>query len=284
MASIDDLTYRPLGEADLDGAVALSAEAGWNQTGDDWRLLIQDGVSFGVETPDGRLVASALAYSYEARVAWIAMVLVTADWQRQGLATELMRRAVAACRERGFVTGLDATPAGREVYLPLGFRDIYPFTRLEAAAPTASETPSGVRPIEARDLDAVVAFDRAASGMERRDLIQSLASRRPERAFLAEHEGRIAGVVLGRDGRRAEQLGPLLAEDAKTAGALAQAALSGLDGPVFTDVLDDKTELRAELERAGFQAQRGYIRMLLDRDAPLDDAARVFAVTGPEFG
>ena len=27
---------------------------------------------------------------------------------------------------------LEATPAGREVYLPLGFRDVYRFTRLEA--------------------------------------------------------------------------------------------------------------------------------------------------------
>ncbi len=284
MANTEDLRYRALVAGDLEGAVALSAEAGWNQTADDWRLLIQDGVTFGVESPDGRLVATALAYRYEARVAWIAMVLVTADWQRHGIATELMRRTVAACRQQGYVTGLDATPAGREVYLPLGFRDVYPFTRLEAESVVVSQTESPARSIEPGDIDAVVAFDRGISGMDRRPLLESLLRRRPERAFLAERDGRIAGMVLGRDGRRAEQLGPLLAEDPATAQALAVAALRGLDGPVFTDIPDDKAALRGFLEGAGFRPQRGYIRMLLDREQALDEVSRVFAVAGPEFG
>ncbi len=38
------------------------------------------------------------------------------------------------------------------------------------------------------------------------------------------------------------------------------------------------------LEAAGFEVQRGYIRMLLERTEPLDQVERVFAVTGPEFG
>jgi GNAT superfamily N-acetyltransferase len=284
MADFDDLKFRTLEAGDLEGAVALSAEAGWNQTRDDWRLLIADGPTFAIEAPDGRLVATALAYLYERRVAWIAMVLVTAGWQRKGIATELMRLAVAACRENGYITGLDATPAGREVYLPLGFRDVYSFTRLEAEKVVISDTESTSRPIEPSDLDAVVAFDRRVSGMDRRPLLESLFRRRPERAFLTEKDGHISDIVLGRDGRRAEQMGPLLAEDAASARDLAMAALRGVEGVVFVDVLNDKTELRKVLEDAGFQEQRGYIRMLLDRDTPLDQVATVSAVTGPEFG
>ncbi len=284
MASFDDLRFRALEAGDLEAAVALSAEAGWNQTRDDWRLLIQDGVTFGVEAPDGRLVATALAYLYERRVAWIAMVLVTAEWQRQGIATELMRLAVAACRQQGYIAGLDATPAGREVYLPLGFRDVYSFTRLEATTVVVSDTESTCRPIAASDLDAVVAFDRRVSGMDRRPLLESLFRRRPERAFLTEKDGRISGIVLGRDGRRAEQMGPLLAEDAASARDLAMAALRGVEGPIFTDILDDKGALSAFLATAGFQPQRGYIRMLLDRGEPLGEVGEIFAVAGPEFG
>lgn len=283
-ASFDALRFRPLDPGDIEGAVALSAEAGWNQTADDWRLMIAGGRTLGIEATDGRLVASALAYVYEDRVAWIAMVLVTADWQRRGIATELMRRVVADCRAQGLVTGLDATPAGREVYRPLGFRDVYRFSRLEVTAIEATTNPAGVRRIEPKDLGRVVAYDRAVSGMARGPLIESLWRRRPDLACVAERNGAIAGIALARDGRRAQQLGPLLADDEATALGLTQAALGAANAPVFVDVLDDKVGLRHVLEAAGFRRQRGYTRMLLERTAPLDDRARVYAVAGPEFG
>ena len=284
MANFEGLIFRTLNEADLDSAVALSSEAGWNQTADDWRLMIRGGRTFGVEAPDGCLAASALAYVYEERVAWIAMVLVTADWQRQGIATELMRRAVAQCRDDGLITGLDATPAGREVYLPLGFRDIYRFTRLEAADHALDLADATASPIERSDLDAVVAYDRRVSGMDRRPLIESLWQRQPGHAFKIERASRIRGIALARDGRRAYQLGPLLADDSDTALDLARTVLRQIGGPVFVDLLDDKTNLKAALEAAGFELQRGYIRMLLERTEPLEQVERVFAVTGPEFG
>jgi len=282
--SFESLRFRPLGPGDIEGAAALSAEAGWNQTADDWRLLIAGGRSLGVEAPDGRLVATALAYVYDRSIAWTAMVLVTAEWRRRGVATELMRRVVADCQARGLLSGLDATPAGREVYLPLGFRDVYRFSRLEARRIDMPARSAGIRRVETGDIERIVAYDQGVSGMARGPLIESLCRRRPDQAWLAERDGEVSGLALARDGRRADQLGPLLADDAATARGLVQAALAGLEQPVFIDLLDDKTELRELLQNAGFRHQRCYIRMLLGREAPLDDHARVYAVAGPEFG
>jgi GNAT superfamily N-acetyltransferase len=283
-ANFEGCAVRALDEDDLEGAVALSAEAGWNQTADDWRLLIHGAHTFGVESSAGRLIASALAHVYENRVAWIAMVLVTAGWRRKGIATELMRRCIARCEAAGLITGLDATPAGREVYRPLGFRDIYRFTRLENSAETPPPPGAGVRPIDAGDIDRVVAYDRTASGMDRRALIQNLWRRCPRHAFLVEREGEIRGIVLARDGRRAYQLGPLQADDGVTALELARAALGRVESPVFVDVLDDKTGIREFFEGVGFREQRGYTRMLLGRSEPLDAVDKIFAVAGPELG
>ena len=39
-------------------ALLLSAEPGWNQVAADWRLMIENGDSFGVSTEAGRLIAS----------------------------------------------------------------------------------------------------------------------------------------------------------------------------------------------------------------------------------
>ena len=47
-----------LGEQDEIAGLALSTEAHWNQTEEDWRIFLRDGVVFGIR--DGaRLVATA---------------------------------------------------------------------------------------------------------------------------------------------------------------------------------------------------------------------------------
>ena len=84
---------------DLDGALALSAEAGWNQVAADWRLMLRLGSGFAVRD-DGRVVATALALPYPPAFGWVSMVLVHAPYRRRGLATRLVERATAALHGR----------------------------------------------------------------------------------------------------------------------------------------------------------------------------------------
>ncbi len=53
---------------------------------------------------------------------------------------------------------------------------------------------------------------------------------------------------------------------------------------MFIDLADAKAEVRGWLEARGFAAQRPLTRMLHGRSQRFDDAARTFAVVGPEFG
>src|SRR5688572_29382119 len=123
------LTQRPLTLADIPAAVRLSAEPGWNQVPADWHLMIEHGDSFGRFTADGRLVASGLTVPFSGRFGWISMILVSAEYRRRGLATQLMRSCIDALLGKNIVPALDATPEGRQVYLPLGFQDVYRITR-----------------------------------------------------------------------------------------------------------------------------------------------------------
>ena len=285
MAPTDAPTFRPLNDADLAGAVALSTEAGWNQTADDWRLMLGFGQGVGVEAPGGRLVATALTLPFGGRFAWIAMVLVTADWRRRGLATDLLRRCMAEAGGGGLIAGLDATEAVREVYRPLGFKDIYSLSRWRTDRPQAGPAnDTDVRPMTAADLDAVAALDRAAFGADRRHLLAAFLSRADGRTFVAPRDGVIAGYILTRDGRVADYLGPLVADDAAVAGTLLQQVLAAASRPALIDLADHHDGLRRQLEAAGFSRERGYTRMLLGRADPLDDPARIFAIAGPEFG
>ena len=127
----DALRLLPLGPARIAEAARLSTEAGWNQVAADWAWMLENGDSFCVVTAQDRLVATGLTVNFPAGgFGWISMILVTPEYRRQRLATNLMHHCVEALRRRGLIAGLDASPQGRDVYLPLGFVDSRTMTRL----------------------------------------------------------------------------------------------------------------------------------------------------------
>jgi hypothetical protein len=79
------------------------------------------------------------------------------------------------------------------------------------------------------------------------------------------------------------QIGPLSAEDPKTAIALVRAALRSVNGLVYLDSLDGQGAFNDYLMSCGFTVQRGFTRMLLGRSAAFDDPGRTFAIAGPEL-
>ena len=270
--------------ADLADAEALVAEAGWNQIAADWRIFLDFGTVYAVR--DGvRVIATAATLPY-GRCAWISMVLVETAHRRRGLATRLLHRCIADIKGAGLIPALDATPAGAKVYRPLGFQEAFGFARL--ASPQAkikpAPNPITVRSIEDSVWPALCAHDAAVFGADRGNILARMRGRLPAANLFAERDGRITGMLLGRDGRTASHLGPLIAEDDATAAALLAQALSRIDGAVYVDLADAKTGVRASLESAGFVVQRPFTRMLLGRDASFDDVARTYAVIGPEFG
>lgn len=274
-------------DADLPAAEALVREAGWNQVRADWEIFRALG-TVHTARDGGRVVATAATLTY-GHFAWISMVLVTGEYRRQGLGTQLLERCVAALDGEGRVPVLDATPAGRPIYQTMGFEDCWGYHRLarQSTQPAAVVLPDAtalVRPIADTDWSALRAYDAAAFGADRSALLQRLRGRLPAAELIAERNGRIAGFVLGRNGRSASQIGPLIAEDDDTARLLLARALSAIDGPVYLDFADAKTEIRAWLTQRGFVAQRPLTRMLYRRSIGFDDTSRTFAVAGPEFG
>lgn len=282
------LRTRALSEADAEAGFLLSSEAGWNQSVADWRVMLRAGEAFGQVAADGRLVASALVMPYEGRVGWIAMVLTTRQLRRHGLASANLARAIARCDELGLIAGLDATPAGREVYRPLGFTDLWGLERLvtEEADAAGPPPPAGItmRSMAEADLDPVVALDAEVFGAARRPLLLHLLQDRPERALVAGQPDRITGFALARRGRVALHLGPVVAIDVGTAFALVARALDGATGAISIDVPDAQSDFRSWLAATGFRAVRPFTRMLRDRTATFGDPRRSFAVAGPEFG
>ncbi len=262
----------------------LVVAAGWNQTADDWRFMLAHGQGIGIAEGD-RFVASALALPLGPRLSWLSMVLVLPEHRKRGFGTRLLRRCIDLVEAQGAVPGLDATELGRPVYLKLGFSDLYPVSRLRCERPPTPPPPGcTIRPMRPDDLAAVAAFDAPRSGQARAHVLENLQARAPDRALVAEKNGRLAGFALGRPGRMTPQVGPVVADEAAVGADLAAHALAAVGGPAILDVPDAHAALIRLLAAAGAVRQRGFMRMVLGpAPAGLADPSAVFALAGPEL-
>ena len=100
----------------------------------------------------------------------------------------------------------------------------------------------------------------------------------------ARRAGKICGYLLGRDGREARQLGPLVAADQPAAQALLSHALERVPGPLYIDIVDRHTSLRNWALLQGFSVQRPFTRMVHGAERAPGDNATVMLVAGPELG
>jgi GNAT superfamily N-acetyltransferase len=277
-----ETTEHRLGIQHLAGCLALSRAAEWNQNEADWRLMLSMGHGWGITLGDGTLAASTLVLPYGGRFAWVSMVLVLPEQRRQGHAARLLRVAVEDLERRRLLPVLDATPAGREVYQHEGFQDRWGFSRLAATSPWPRSPGEGaVRALEAGDWRWMLELDRAAFGASREVLPRTLAARLPAAAFVS---GDRRGFVLGRDGREARQLGPLVAEEEPTARALLSRSLGAIEPPVYVDVAARASRLREWLESMGFLFQRPFTRMVHGAEPAPGEERLVYCVAGPELG
>jgi GNAT superfamily N-acetyltransferase len=279
-----ELAITSIDAAQCEAVWPLSIEAGWNQNVADWRFMLGAGRGFGLRDANGRWEASSLVLPLGDKLAWISMVLVTKARRRSGVGTGLLKRCIAEVQAGGAVAGLDATEQGRPIYLPFGFRDLYKISRWHFDGVKHAAPSDALRPMTAADLPALLAYDSALSRMERSRLLTHLAARQPAMAFVAHAGARLSGFVLGREGRTAHSIGPVIADDEATGLALIAKAASSVPGPFIIDVPEAHADVHDWLERQGATSPRGYVRMTLGSAPGLDDPGHVFALAGPELG
>jgi GNAT superfamily N-acetyltransferase len=278
MAATDHGTAVQLGPQDVLAGLALSEEANWNQTEDDWRFFLRHGTVLGIRDAESRVVATAALLPYSAGVAWISMVLVTASWRRRGLATGLLNDCLTLAEAKGLTPRLDATPAGARVYGPMGFTPTLAVRRLALKGHPGA--PSSATPEFGSDaaFDELLARDRRAMGFDRGALLGELYARPGSR--LIDRDGALA---LVRNGRKARHIGPLFADHPQQALALIEAIVRSETGPHLIDAVDRPGGFIDGLTAAGWSLERPFQRMrfgIASGLAPLPPMAGA----GPEYG
>lgn len=264
---------RELKSADIPAALRLSTETGWNQTAEDWRLLLELAPRgcLAMEI-DGELASTATLVSYGRELAWIGMVLTRQSYRGRGFARHLLVELLRLAEKSGIRTvKLDATDEGQPLYEKLGFRSEQPVERWHATVPQLSSTSLSYSELSRQSLQA----DLHAFGIDRSSLLRPLSHRC--QIFAAEES-----FVMIRPGRLCHYLGPCVAENAHSARTLIERALSE-GGEWYWDLLPANSNAITLARELGFSPKRRLVRMV--RGADLRGNERnIYALSGFELG
>ena len=261
-------------ESDIPDALCLSTAAGWNQTADDWAMLVSlSPRCCRAVFLERRVVATATLICYGTRLGWVGMVLTRREYQGRGFARRLVTELVACADANGIESlKLDATEQGQPLYTKLGFRVEQPVERWETTAPIlAPRAPAGPGGELCEWTDA------EAFGVVRGELLQRLGMR-------SAPEIDSDGFVYSRPGRQASMLGPCVASSRGAAERLiTQRIRSAGEDHWYWDLLP-KNHQAVELARSlGFSPSRRLARMVRGKECR-GNAQLVYATAGFELG
>jgi GNAT superfamily N-acetyltransferase len=279
---------RRINSDDIGECLKLSKAESWNQTGNDWLLLIDDPLNISLAAiSENHIAGTATAINYEDDVAWIGMVLVDKSFRGHGISKILMGSLLEKLKSVRSVK-LDATPAGKPVYEKFGFREeciIYRMTNRCYKVNRPLQYRKELKIIDSPVLNEVIDFDSPVFGAKRGNLINYLIKGCPDRSWYIKQDGEISGFALTRHGNKFNQIGPVYAINPGIATELISMALESLVGlPVVVDVPADKTELINLLHLEGFETQRHFVRMFLETNPLPGRREHQFLICGPEFG
>jgi len=257
------------------GAQALSTEAGWNQTADDWQMLIELSPQgcIAIEV-DGEVASTATLTCYGTQLAWIGMVLTRIQYRGRGYAMRLLKECLRLADEMGIESvKLDATNLGQPLYEKLGFRAEQPVERWWRAGRRDATNASTSAPVAGNWKSA----DADAFGVDRSALLTKLARRT---APLTGDDS----YLLSRSGREISYLGPSVCSRQPTARQLIEQALQFPSaGGWFWDLLLANQPAVSLAKELGFAPRRRLLRMVRGKDVRGNEKA-IYALAGFELG
>ena len=256
-------------KTDFTFAVNLSNTMGWNMTPQDFAFnCAMEPEGCFVLREDSEQVGIATCISY-GKTGWFGNLIVKEENRRKGAGLFLLRHAVDYLHRKGVETvGLYAYPKLVGFYGKAGFDVDVDFLVLHAENPavTSKETPTRV---DSKTLAAVVDFDRACFGGDRKRLLEVVFLDHGNLGYYVSEGNSVVGFVGAKDYAGMAELGPLVCEPNRpdVALKLVKAVLSRLgDRAVYLYLPKHQTALHNYLYSIGFKEQFSLTRMFLTRN------------------
>lgn len=265
----------------LPHALELSRALDWPYRLEDWDFAFSLGRGFAVEI-DGTLAGTALWWPYCHDYASAGMIIVSKQHQRMGIGGALMEALLEDAGERAII--LNSTSEGLALYTRLGFVPYGHVNQHQAvlASPPCVEGAGLIRRAMPADGVAIYELDLAASGMDRRPLINALLTSGDFHLF--ERGGRVRGYGCVRTWGRGSVVGPVVAEDGDGARLLIAALAGSRSGDFVRIDVPEEFGLSSWLESTGLPQVNQVVSMALRGRPPMSASVRLFALSNQSLG
>ncbi|WP_237883455.1 GNAT family N-acetyltransferase [Pseudomonas sp. PGPR40] len=275
--------YRPMTPADVASAHALSVQLKWPHRLEDWAMLQRIAQGFVVEDA-GRLIGTAFTCA-QGNYATIGLVIVSDEYQGQGIGRKLMELALEACGSRTAV--LNATLAGAPLYASQGFIEFGHIQQHQghARVPAPNDLAAGerCRPLTETDRSDQIELANAGSGLDRHAVLNDLFDS-VEHSVGIERDGQLRTFALLRQFGRGRYIGPVIAENPQQAKHLIAVLLAQVpDAFVRMDIPSD-SGLAPWLEEAGLKRVDSVAQMARGTPPQAIGAVHQFALVTQAIG
>ncbi|WP_432735965.1 GNAT family N-acetyltransferase [Maridesulfovibrio sp. FT414] len=284
---MNNFTIRNMTRSELDWAVDMAANEGWNPgLNDADAFYAQDPEGFLVGLLNGSPIGCISAVSYGGDFGFVGFYIVARPHRGKGYGIKLWRAGMD--RMLGHVVGLDGVFEQQDNYRKSGFDFQYSNIRFEYRNTLQDVTPrSSSELIKAAPdvLKELMAYESALFPCAREPFLSKWLALPDSVALVSHSEGRINGYGVIRKCRSGSKIGPLFADNEDVADMLFWNLCASVapDSLIYLDVPEVNAQGLTLAERYGMKKVFGTARMYAG-PAPELDLNRIFGVTTFELG
>ncbi len=281
-----DLEFRVMTLDDMDLCLGLFKVAGWGNTTDDLRRMLN-------YEPGGCFIASLggvdvgmVASTGYGDVGWIGNLIVLPDWRGRGIGASLMMKAIRHLEGSGASSiRLDSVQKAIPLYTRLGFREQYWSLRFTGEG--REYTTHGVESMTAADLDTITSFDGPLFGPDRGRMLRRVQNDFPDLCFVSRGPSGLEGYIMARVGDGTTRIGPwvCLPGRPEVAEALLEALMMEERGEKLWVGVPEANQASVEiLGKHGFVSLPSSLRMCRGTCGPMGDLEATFSIGAPDKG
>ncbi len=265
-------------------AIELAAREGWNPGLHDAEYFYRsDPDGFFIGLSGNNPVGCISAVSYGGRFGFIGLYIVTPKYRGKGLGTALWQHAMRHLKNQNI--GLDGVLHQQENYRESGFKLAYRNVRYQGTNFPRIAADEELMPLDNVDFEQLTTYDSKFFAVPRKQFLEGWVRMPDSHAVAMMRDRKLCGYGVIRRCRRGFKVGPLFANDEKTAETLLLELSSdvAIDEPIFLDVPEGNRAAIRLVERYRMNKVFETARMYTGAP-PAIELEGVFGVTTFELG
>jgi len=279
-----DISIRNMSRQDMDTAVEWAAIEGWNPGMHDAEIFYNfdpDGffMAYIGDKPVGAISAVTYGYTY----GFIGFFIVLPEYRGHRAGIELGRTGMERLWDRN--VGIDGVENKIKTYGQYGFKIAYNNVRFEGVA--SLEHFAGREVLDARDvpLGKIAAYDAKYFSLPREKFLARWIIQPEGAACCVEHDGNITGFGVMRPCRNGYKIGPLFADNERSAEEIFLSLVSKLKPgtPYYLDIPAVNRHALALVHKHNMNPVFKTARMY-NREIPDIPVEGIYGVTSFELG